>query len=168
MDRCAADAMTVVTGVRLGRRSLKFMGYGIMAATFLNLETEKAYRLISTESSRELAAAYAPEIADPAKRQTIAYRRMPDSALFRAQRVRVRPDPCDLPGPTRRKVVCAACGQVVRDRREVMRDGLPICRPCADGCYFTDAREARLDQMEWIPDVPPLAPETPVRIGAMG
>ncbi len=49
MDRCTADAVSYVTGVKLGRRSLKFMDYGIMAATFLNLETQKAYRVVSTE-----------------------------------------------------------------------------------------------------------------------
>ncbi len=36
MDRCAADAIAHVTGVKLGRRSLKFVDYGIMAATFVN------------------------------------------------------------------------------------------------------------------------------------
>ena len=34
MDRCTADAVAHVTGVKLGRRSLKFMDYGIMRATF--------------------------------------------------------------------------------------------------------------------------------------
>ena len=48
MDRCTADAVAHVTGVKLGRRSLKFMDYGIMAATFVNLETEKAFRVVST------------------------------------------------------------------------------------------------------------------------
>jgi hypothetical protein len=37
MDRCTADAVAHVTGVKLGRRSLKFMDYGIMAAAFVNL-----------------------------------------------------------------------------------------------------------------------------------
>ena len=32
MDRCTSDAIAHVTGVKLGRRSLKFMDYGIMAA----------------------------------------------------------------------------------------------------------------------------------------
>ena len=58
MDRCAADAVAQVTGIKLGRRSLKFMDYGIMAATFLNLETGKAFRVISTEEARDLAAVY--------------------------------------------------------------------------------------------------------------
>ena len=61
MDRCAADAIAHVTGVKLGRRSLKFTDYGIMAATFVNLETDKAFRILSTEEARDLAAHYAPE-----------------------------------------------------------------------------------------------------------
>ncbi len=54
MDRCAADAVAHVTGARLGRRSLKFVDYGIMAASFLNLETGVAYRVVSTEEARAL------------------------------------------------------------------------------------------------------------------
>ena len=56
MDRCTADAVAHVTGVRLGRRSLKFMDYGIMASTFVNLESGEAYRVLSTEESRDLFA----------------------------------------------------------------------------------------------------------------
>ena len=120
MDRCTADAVAHVTGVKLGRRSLKFMDYGIMAATFVNLETGKAYRVLSTEESRSLAAMYAPEIEQKSARQLAAYRRMPDSVLFRVQKVRVTLDACDMPGPTKRKVACSRCGQMVRDRREVI------------------------------------------------
>ena len=63
MDRCTADAVAHVTGVKLGRRSLKFVDYGIMAATFLNLESGKAFRVVSTEEARDLAAVYAPEVS---------------------------------------------------------------------------------------------------------
>ena len=123
MDRCTADAVAHVTGVKLGRRSLKFMDYGIMAATFVNLETGKAFRVVSTEEARSLADAYAPEIAEKSARQLDAYKRMPDSVLFRVQQVRVKINDCDLPGPTRYKVPCSRCGQVVRDRREVIKNG---------------------------------------------
>jgi len=87
MDRCTADAVAHVTGVKLGRRSLKFVDYGIMAATFVNLETGRAFRIISTEESRDLSAAYAPEVAEKYARQLKAYERMPDSVLFRVQEV---------------------------------------------------------------------------------
>ena len=88
MDRCAADAVACVTGVRLGRRSLKFVDYGIMAATFVNLETGQAYRVLSTEDARSLVALYAPGVQGKAAQQLEAYRRMPDSVLFRVQQIR--------------------------------------------------------------------------------
>ena len=141
MDRCTADAVAHVTGVKLGRRSLKFMDYGIMAATFLNLESGKSYRVLSTEESRALTLQYAPEIDQKTARQLAAYKRMPDSVLFRVQKVRVKLNELDLPGPTRRKINCSRCGQVVRDGREVIVNGRVLCRPCTDASYFTDAKE---------------------------
>ena len=151
MDRCTADAVAHVTGAKLGRRSLKFMDYGIMAATFVNLETEKAFRVVSTEEARDLARLYAPEISGKYAQQLEAYKRMPDNVLFRVQQVQVAINEFDMPGPTRRKVVCAQCGQMVRDHREVFKDGLSYCRPCAKGAYFSDAREISRPDMNWVP-----------------
>jgi formylmethanofuran dehydrogenase subunit E len=125
------------------------MDYGIMAATFVNLETDKAYRVLSTEEARSLASLYAPEIEVKHHQQLEAYQRMPDSVLFRVQRVRVPLDEFDLPGPTQRRVPCAGCGQMVRDHREVLKDGVPLCKPCADGAYFKDAREITWPNMNW-------------------
>ena len=152
MDRCTADAMAHVTGVKLGRRSLKFMDYGIMAATFVNLETGKAFRVVSTEAARSLADAYAPEIADKYPQQLEAYKRMPDSVLFRVQQVKVKIQECDLPGPTRYKALCSCCGQVVRDQREVIQNGEVLCKPCAQESYFTDAAEVTWPDMNWTPE----------------
>jgi formylmethanofuran dehydrogenase subunit E len=151
MDRCTADAVAHVTGVKLGRRSLKFMDYGIMAATFVNLETGKAYRVLSTEEARSLANAYAPEIAEKYPQQLEAYKRMPDSVLFRVQAVRVKIDECDLPGPTRYKALCSRCGQMVRDQREVIKNGNVLCRPCTEDTYFSDAKEVTWPDMNWKP-----------------
>jgi formylmethanofuran dehydrogenase subunit E len=151
MDRCTADAVAHVTGVKLGRRSLKHMDYGIMAATFVNLETDKAFRIISTEDARALAPLYAPEINDKYPQQLEAYKRMPDSVLFRVQRVEVEINEFDMPGPTRRKATCSRCGQVVRDHREVVQKGGPLCRPCAEGAYFTNAQEINWPDMNWTP-----------------
>jgi formylmethanofuran dehydrogenase subunit E len=161
MDRCTGDAVAYVTNAKLGRRSLKFVDYGIMAASFVNLESGRVFRVISTEESRDLALSYAPPAADKRAAQLAAYRIMPDSVLFRVQEVQVGLTPFDLPGPTRRKVACVQCGQVVRDNREVVKDGLPYCRPCANGGYFTAAREIAWEEMNWAP--PPPESEKPVR-----
>lgn len=154
MDRCTADAVAHVTGVKLGRRSLKFMDYGIMAATFVNLDTGESYRVLSTEDARSLAGRYAPEIEGKAAQQLEAYRRMPDGVLFRVQKVRVKLNEFDLPGHTRRKVACSRCGQVVRDAREVVVDGQVLCKPCTDASYYSQAREIAWPGMDWTPDAP--------------
>jgi formylmethanofuran dehydrogenase subunit E len=151
MDRCTADAVAYVTGARLGRRSLKFMDYGIMAATFLNLENGKAYRVLSTEEARDLVPLYAPGVAGKARQEIEAYMTMPEGVLFRVEEVEVALEDADLPGPSRNKAVCARCGQVVRDRREVEVEGKPHCKPCAHGAYFQNRREVTWRGMNQAP-----------------
>ena len=155
MDRCTGDAVAFVTNAKLGRRSLKFVDYGIMAATFVNLQTDRAFRIISTEESRDLAALYAPGEMDRRQQQTAAYKVMPDSVMFRVQEVRVDLSPYDMPGPTRRQAACMKCGQVVRDNREVRQNGFVYCRPCASGAYFTAPREIAWPEMNWSPYADP-------------
>src|SRR6202041_4166997 len=63
IDRCATDAIAVVTGCRLGKRALKFRDWGKMAATFVDLETHRPIRIAARESSKALARQMHPEIA---------------------------------------------------------------------------------------------------------
>lgn len=136
IDRCAADAIAYVTGVKLGRRSLKFVDNGIMAATFVNLQSGKAFRIVSTEASREMAAQYAPNVTDMRQQQLEAYKVMPDDVLFTVEPVIVEVPVHDMPGPSRFKAQCEKCGQVVRDKKEVLLNGRILCRPCAYGTYY--------------------------------
>ena len=62
MDRCATDAVQSVTGCSLGHRTMKFMDYGKMAATYMNLKTGKAIRIVAREESREKAKEYFPRL----------------------------------------------------------------------------------------------------------
>src|SRR3954470_12106287 len=64
IDRCATDAITVVTGCRLGKRALKFRDFGKMAATFCNLADGSAVRVLARDSSKQLAREMYPEIED--------------------------------------------------------------------------------------------------------
>ena len=140
IDRCATDAIAYVTGVKLGRRSLKFVDNGIMAATFVNLETGRAYRIVSTEAARDMVARYAPGVSDPHRQQLLAYRAMPNEILFDVEEVAVDVPVHDLPGPSRFKAVCRNCGAVVRDKREVLLNGRVLCRACAYGTYYRKIR----------------------------
>lgn len=136
MDRCAADAVMAVTGCRVGKRTLKIMDYGIMAATFLNLETGKAFRVRARESAREGALRYAPSVADKYEQQREAYKVMPEEELFEISEVRVSLPPQDRPGRPVGRVRCEQCGDWVQDMREVKIDQRILCRSCAYGGYF--------------------------------
>lgn len=136
IDRCATDAISYVTGVKLGRRSLKFKDYGIMAATFINLETNKAYRILSTEKSRDIASKYCTHIIDIHSRQLEAYKVMTLSELFEVTEVEVEIKDSDMPGPSRYKATCEKCGIVVRDGKEVVLNNHIYCNYCADNGYY--------------------------------
>lgn len=136
IDRCATDAIESVTGCRMGRRSLKFKNFGINAATFVNIDTRVAYRIVSTETSRNIAKEYAPEERDIRRQQLEGYKRMPDDLLFEVQQVGVNLPEWEMPGPPRRHAVCSRCGQMVRDGREVRFGSEKLCRPCAGESYF--------------------------------
>jgi formylmethanofuran dehydrogenase subunit E len=56
-----------------------------------------------------------------------------------------------MPGPTKFKAVCQKCGQVVRDRREVMKNNRILCRPCALGTYFTPVQKKEKNEKELSP-----------------
>jgi formylmethanofuran dehydrogenase subunit E len=142
IDRCVTDAVSAVTGVRLGKRSLKFLDYGKVAATFLNLSEERAYRIVAKEESRELADALYPAVGDKKERQMLTYREADESLLFKVESVDVDLDDFEKPGRPRRRIICAQCGEGVNDGRDVF-DPLRrrVCRPCAFGGYYRE-REA--------------------------
>lgn len=137
IDRCGSDAIQTVTGCSLGKRSLKFVDYGKMAVTFLNLETGKAVRIVATEESRFKAKNYFPDIEDKYKCQLEAYKVMPDDELFEWKEVRVDIPEEDMPGRPLRRIKCHKCGEYVQDKRDVTVNGQLLCKACAGGAYYT-------------------------------
>jgi formylmethanofuran dehydrogenase subunit E len=136
IDRCATDAVAVVTGCRLGKRALKFRDWGKMAATFVDVNTGKAIRIAAKESSKALASEMHPEIENKNQQQMLAYREISDGDLFTAQWVKVELPPEEFPGYKGERVICGACGEGVNFRREVRRDGKVLCRGCAGENYY--------------------------------
>jgi formylmethanofuran dehydrogenase subunit E len=137
IDRCLTDALSAVTGARLGRRSLKFVDYGKVAATFVNTETGNAVRVLALEESRGLADSRYPEIAERKARQLRAYREATDEELFKVDEVSVHISENDLPGRPRSRTTCTGCGESVNDGREMEMDGALLCRACANGGYYS-------------------------------
>lgn len=136
IDRCITDALGAVTGVSLGRRTLKFFDYGKVAATFLNTESGQAVRLVARDSARGLADNRYPDIRIKKDRQMRAYSEAGNEELFKMESVDLRLDDFDLPGHTRQRVVCVDCGEGVNDGREVVCGDRIYCRRCANGGYY--------------------------------
>ena len=137
IDRCATDAVTVVTGCRMGKRALKFRDFGKVAATFCDLQDQRAVRVVALDSSKQKAREMFPDIANRNEQQMKAYRLMPPEDLFSHQWVRVQIGPEDLPGYKGPKVSCALCGEGINFGRELVRDdGSAICRACAGDRYY--------------------------------
>jgi formylmethanofuran dehydrogenase subunit E len=136
IDRCATDAVTVVTGCRLGKRALKFRDFGKMAATFVDLETDRAIRVAAKESSKQRAREMFPSLENKNQQQMAAYRVMPEDELFDFAWVRVTLPPEEFPGYKGERIACAKCGEGISYKREVLRNGKTLCRACAGESYY--------------------------------
>jgi formylmethanofuran dehydrogenase subunit E len=132
IDRCATDAIGVVTGCRLGKRALKFRDWGKMAATFIDLLSDRAIRIAARESSKELARALHPEIDSKNQQQMLAYREMSDADLFTEEWVRVALPPKEFPGYKSGRLACTQCGEGINYDRFVERNGQRLCQACAN------------------------------------
>jgi formylmethanofuran dehydrogenase subunit E len=137
IDRCATDAIGVVTGCRVGKRALKLRDWGKMAATFVDLnqalgdDAYKGLRIVALESSKARAKELYPGMEKNAQ-QMMAYREMPDADLFAEQWVRVPLPPSEFPGFKGQRVVCSRCGEGINFDRFVESDGKPLCLACAE------------------------------------
>ena len=135
IDRCVTDAVALVAGCRLGKRALKFFDWGKVAATFVDLQTGRAVRIVAREGSKKRAGEMFPAL-EKEQGQQQAYRVLPDDELFERQPVRVEIRPEDLPGFKGPRVVCDACGEGINFKREVVSNGRTLCRACAGARYY--------------------------------
>jgi formylmethanofuran dehydrogenase subunit E len=149
-DGCGADGVAVATDCQVGRRTLRIIDFGKMAATFTNTVTEHSIRVTPSEQSREFAAVYAPEARSRWHAYLEAYEIMPDQVLFDWQPVQLFPSVGEIISRPGIRVLCTVCGEEIINEREVVRDGRIFCRSCAGESYYvplsrTAASQPRCD-----------------------
>jgi len=157
IDRCATDAIAVVTGCRLGKRALKFRDWGKMAATFVDLgrpafedlglgavDGGRAVRIAARESSKDRARELYPNVEGKNAQQMLAYREMPDDELFATQWVSVPLHPREMPGYKAGRIICEICGEGINfDRQAVQEelvDGALVRRVLCQSCAAPESR----------------------------
>jgi formylmethanofuran dehydrogenase subunit E len=142
IDRCVTDAIISTTGRTPGKRSIKMMDYGKMAATFIDTRPGGAavrvsVRGDSSETIQQIAQTYMPQ-KDEKQANIAALIAVPEKDLLRIQEVSVKLRPQDLPGEPLDTATCSKCGEIVKDMRHVFLKGRVMCRPCAEGRdYYT-------------------------------
>lgn len=136
-DGCFADGVAVASGCWLGRRTMRLLDYGKVAATFYDSLTERAVRLAPRPEIRERAVALLPQAESRWHAQLHAYQQLSRPELFNAQLVSLTLDMRALISRPGARVTCARCGEEILNEREVLLNGELVCRSCAGDAYYS-------------------------------
>lgn len=137
-DGCFADGVSVASGCWLGRRTMRLVDHGKVAATFVDLKTGRAVRIMPRTDLRARVRAGRGE----QKRwdaYMAAYQTWPDDDLLTVTPVTLTVDLKALVSVAGKRAVCDACGEEVINEREVARGGRTLCRDCAGEAYWQPA-----------------------------
>ena len=135
-DGCAIDGLIAATGCRVGGRTLHILDFGKVAAIFTDTHTGMSIRIAPSRKSRSLALEYAPQEDSDWKAMLLGYQLVPLKDLFVAQEVQLINSLEQILSSPGKKAVCETCGEEIMNGREVVRDGIILCKPCAGEIYY--------------------------------
>lgn len=142
-DRCIADALQIVTGTRLGRRSFKLRDMGKMAAVFLNTGTGKAFRVWLEAEPVPGGRDFHSLSPGERKKALDGVLKADTKKLLGCEPVSVHFSENELPGRPKVRIDCDICSERVMDGKHVVRGKRKLCISCAHGAYYKKAAEAR-------------------------
>ena len=135
-DGCAVDGVAAATGCSVGRRTLRIIDYGKVAATFADTGTGQTIRVHPHPAARERAVATLPGAETRWHAQLEAYKTLPDSELLIVDVVDLEVDLESIISRPGLRAVCESCGEEIINQREILRKSRVICRACAGEAYF--------------------------------
>ena len=135
-DGCFADGLSAATNCTVGHRTLRLEDYGKVAATFVDVQTRRAFRVAPVIDIRQLTYTYAPDEPRHYFAQMQAYQIMPDEEMFTVTEVQLSTSIEAIVSRPGTRVDCDVCGEEIMNEREVKQDGLVLCRACAETPYY--------------------------------
>lgn len=138
-DGCFCDGVSVATGCWVGRRTLRVVDYGKVAATFVDMDRGVAWRVAPHPAARDGAAAWAPEAHNRWEAMLLGYQRMPDEEFLVWRPIVLNTSVAEILSRPGRRARCERCGEEILNAREVACEGLVLCRSCAEGGYWRAA-----------------------------
>jgi formylmethanofuran dehydrogenase subunit E len=135
-DGCFTDGVAVATNCWVGRRTLRVLDYGKVAATFVDTQTGQAVRIFPNAEARTHAADYAPEAHNRWEAMLLGYQRMPQELLLGSQAVELTTPIEEILSRPGARALCDRCGEEILNEREIVRGGVTLCRSCAGDGYY--------------------------------
>ena len=136
-DGCGADGVAVATSCYVGRRTLRVVDYGKVAATFIDTQTSFCWRISPHPQARTIAQQYVPHAESHWHAYLEAYQRLPDTTLLIGTKVALTQSIETILSRPNARVQCAICCEEVMNEREVLVNGRALCRSCAGERYYT-------------------------------
>ena len=147
-DGCGLDGVATATGCTVGHRNMRVVDFGKMAATFVDVVTREAVRIVPGPESRVRARDYAPGSSNRYRAQLEAYKIMPAEELFTVAPIVLTVSLDEILSRHGMRVSCELCGEEIMNEREEMVDGRTICRGCAGHAYYTAAESLKREAAE--------------------
>ena len=135
-DGCFADGVIAASGCTIGHRTLRVEDYGKVAATFVDVQTDRAVRVAPRLDIRELACSCIQNEPRHYFAQMQAYQIMPNEEMFTVTEVQLTTSVEEIVSRPGIRVDCDVCGEEVMNEREIKQDGLILCRACAGKAYY--------------------------------
>jgi formylmethanofuran dehydrogenase subunit E len=123
------DAVQIVSGCTIGKRTLKLIDYGRFAATFYKISAGEGIRIVDNDIQNQ---------DEEESREHLVNRLIntPNEELFTIRRVKLQLKKTDLPGKHFDKIRCPICNEIVKDGKYIVRNGVGICKACAEESYY--------------------------------
>ncbi len=135
-DGCGADGLSAATNCWVGRRTLRVVDYGKVAATLVDVKSGRALRIAPAAGIRQLARETAHEARSRWHAYLEAYRVLPDDELLVVQEVALTESLKEILSRPRARAVCENCGEEILNERERRVSGRVLCRSCAWESYY--------------------------------
>lgn len=135
-DGCGMDGVAVATDCAAGRRTLRVLDFGKVAATLVDTGRGEAVRVSPSPHSRQLAQEQANDARSRWHAYLNAYQHIPDEELIVVQRVALLQSVSEIISHPDARAVCDQCGEEIMNEREVIRGERTLCRSCAGERYY--------------------------------
>jgi formylmethanofuran dehydrogenase subunit E len=130
-DGCGADGIAVATNCAIGRRTLRVMDFGKVAATLVDTHSGRALRIAPSPTARQEAICHAADAPSRWHAYLEAYQTMPDASLFQARPVQLIVPISEIISTPNQRAICDLCGEEIVNQRQIHRNDQTLCRPCA-------------------------------------